>query len=278
MLSNRVFKLAVLAWLCLMIFAVPLVRAEEPAEGSTESFTVRTDKEEYLIGENVAIYVKAEAIDPQYGDITVTDVIVYNPNNETVAEWHNLTIVLTDTETLVYVNSITAEMEGAYTVEAEAVGCPWVLRSRWFFWCYPFRVYTDKPWYSVGEVARVYVKAGWLWPNQYVNVTDVVVYDPNGNIAKEWHGLNMVLYSGDEGYVGNLTLQLSGKYFIVANATFTWCGKTWQTCAFWWFCCKPGGGQNVIPEVPFGTVSILAALAGTTGMYTYRKKRSKKNN
>jgi len=116
---------------CVMIFAVPLVMADE----ATESFIVYTDKEEYLVGEVVRIYVKAEAIDPNQ-TITVTDVVVYDPANNTVAEWNNLTIVLTDTTTSVYVDSITAETEGTYTVFAEATGCPWRLWFFWWFFCW----------------------------------------------------------------------------------------------------------------------------------------------
>jgi hypothetical protein len=114
-----------------MILAVPLAMADE----TTESFIVYTDKQEYLVGEVVRIYVKAEAIDPNQ-TITVTDIIVYDPANNTVAEWHNLSIVLTDTETSVYVDSIIAETEGTYTVYAEATGCPWLLRFFWWFFCW----------------------------------------------------------------------------------------------------------------------------------------------
>jgi hypothetical protein len=113
-----------------MILVIPLVMADE----TTESFAVYTDKSEYLVGELVRIYVKANAIDPNQ-TITVTDIIVYDPANNTVAEWHNLTIVLTDTTTPVYVDSITAETEGTYTVYAEGTGCPWRLWFFWWFFC-----------------------------------------------------------------------------------------------------------------------------------------------
>jgi hypothetical protein len=131
MITRRICILAVVAWLCVMILAVPLAMADE----TTESFIVYTDKQEYLVGEVVRIYVKAEAIDPNQ-TITVTDIIVYDPANNTVAEWHNLSIVLTDTETSVYVDSIIAETEGTYTVYAEATGCPWLLRFFWWFFCW----------------------------------------------------------------------------------------------------------------------------------------------
>jgi hypothetical protein len=131
LLSLRIYKLIFAAVFFTTILAVPLVVADE----ITESFTVYTDKDQYLIGEVVRIYVKADEIDP-YQTITVTDVIVYDPANNTVAEWHGLSIILTDTETSVYVNSAIAEMEGVYTVYAEAIGCPWRLLAFWRFLCW----------------------------------------------------------------------------------------------------------------------------------------------
>jgi hypothetical protein len=131
MIARRICSLAVVAWLCAMILAVPLAMADE----TTESFIVYTDKEEYLVGEVVRIYVKAEAIDPDQ-TITVENITVYDPANNIVAEWHNLSIVLTDTETSVYLDSIIAETEGTYTVYAEGTGCPWVLRFIWCFFCW----------------------------------------------------------------------------------------------------------------------------------------------
>jgi hypothetical protein len=124
----------------------PLVTADE----STESFSVHTDKEEYLVGEPVDIYVKAKEIDPNE-TITVTDVIVYDHGNITVAEWHNLSIVLTDTTTPAYVGSIIAELEGTYQVSAEATGCLWILRAIYRFICRLLRpkVIPDVPFGTV---------------------------------------------------------------------------------------------------------------------------------
>lgn len=127
-------KSVAVMWLCVMLLAIPLVMADE----STESFTIYTEKEEYIVGEVVNIYVKANAIDPNE-TITVTDVIVYDPDNITIAEWHNLTIVLTDTTTPAYVGSTIAQSEGSYTVSAEATGCLWILRAIWRFICRFFR-------------------------------------------------------------------------------------------------------------------------------------------
>ena len=130
MFESSAVKLVAMMWLCALILTVPLVMADE----STESFSVYTDKEEYLVWEPVKIYVKANAIDPNE-TITVTDVIVYDPGNISVAEWHNLSIVLTDTTTPAYVGSIISESEGTYQVFAEATGCPWILRAIFRFIC-----------------------------------------------------------------------------------------------------------------------------------------------
>jgi len=118
------------AALCLLILFVPLASADE----TTESFTVYTDKQDYIVGEPIHIYVKAEAIDPNQ-TITVTDVIIYDPNNSSIAEWHNLSIVLTDTTTIEYVGTVIATSEGEYTVSATATGCPWFLWTIWRFFC-----------------------------------------------------------------------------------------------------------------------------------------------
>lgn len=132
--------------LCTFILAIPLVMADE----TTESFSIYTDKEEYFVGEAVNIYVKANAIDPNE-TITVEDVIVFDPANVSVVEWHNLSIVLTDTVTPAYVGTIIAESEGSYTVSAEATGCPWRLRARWWFrcWCWRPRVIPEVPFGTV---------------------------------------------------------------------------------------------------------------------------------
>ncbi|MGQ9460590.1 MAG: hypothetical protein ACUVRA_05115 [Candidatus Bathyarchaeaceae archaeon] len=120
------------AVLCLLILFVPLASADE----TTKSFIVYTEKKDYVIGEPVNIYVKAEAMDPNH-TITVTDVIVYDPNNMSVAEWHNLSIVLTDTTTIKYVGTVIATSEGEYIVSAEATGC--ILRAIWRFFCWWWR-------------------------------------------------------------------------------------------------------------------------------------------
>lgn len=133
MITRYVCRSVAVALLCVMILAIPLVAADE----TTESFTVYTDKEEYLVGEVALIYVKANSIDPNQ-TITVTDIIVYDPANNTVAEWHNLSVVLTDTATPVYVGSIMTQSEGSFTVSAEATGCPWILRAFWWFFCWKF--------------------------------------------------------------------------------------------------------------------------------------------
>jgi hypothetical protein len=123
-------KLAVVT-LVLLALLVPLVRAQ----ATTESFTIYTDKQTYLVGETVSIYVQANSIDPDQ-TITVTDVIVYDPNNAIVAEWHGLTIELADTTTSQLVGTLTANAEGTYTVSADAFGCKWLLIALCYFFCW----------------------------------------------------------------------------------------------------------------------------------------------
>lgn len=101
--------------LFMIILAVPLVMAG----AATESFNVFTDKKEYLVGEAVNVYVKADAIDLNQ-TIMVTDVVVHNSSGIAVAEWHNLSLVLADTTTPAYVGTIIADSEGTYTVSAKA--------------------------------------------------------------------------------------------------------------------------------------------------------------
>jgi len=129
MLIKMSIKL-VCAALCLLVLFVPLASADE----TTKSFIVYTNKKDYVVGEPVNIYVKAETMDPNH-TITVTDVIVYDPNNVSVAEWHNISIVLTNTTTPEYVGTVIATSEGEYTVSAEATGCLWILRAIWRFFC-----------------------------------------------------------------------------------------------------------------------------------------------
>ena len=147
MLRSVVLRSIAVIWLCLMVISTPLAMADE----TTESFSVYTDKEEYLIGEAVNIYVKANAIDPNE-TITVTDVVAYDPANVSVAEWHNLTIVLTDTETPAYVGTFIAESEGTYTVSAKATGCLWILWAIFWFicrWFHPPQVIPEVPFGTI---------------------------------------------------------------------------------------------------------------------------------
>jgi hypothetical protein len=116
--------------LCLLVLFIPMVSADE----TTESFTVYTEKKEYLVGELIDVYVRAEAIDANQS-ITVTDVVVYSPENSPVGEWRDISIVLTDTTTSRYVGTVVATSEGEYTVSANATGCPWILLAIWRFIC-----------------------------------------------------------------------------------------------------------------------------------------------
>jgi len=132
-----------------MTLATPLIKADE----SSEPFSVYTDKTEYLVGEVINIYVKANALDPDQ-TIIVTDVIVYDPANVSVAEWHGLSIVLTDTAKPIFVGRIISKSEGSHTVLAEATESLlgnsaasteataqrlWIWRVIWRFLCWFFR-------------------------------------------------------------------------------------------------------------------------------------------
>jgi len=130
MLRSSALKSISVISLSTLIPAIPLAMADE----TTESFSVYTEKEEYLVGEAANIYVKANAIDPNE-TITVTDVVAYDPANVSFAEYHNLSIVLTDTVTPAHVGTIITESQGSYTVSAKATGCPWILRAIWRFLC-----------------------------------------------------------------------------------------------------------------------------------------------
>lgn len=145
------------AALCLLVLFVPLASADE----TTEAFTVYTDKQEYIVGEPVNIYVKAEAIDPNQ-TITIIDVVVYDPNNSSVAEWHNLSIVLTDTTTIKYVGTVIATSEGEYTISAKATGCPWILWAIWLFFCRWWRcnVIPEYPFGTIAAMAAFFGATG----------------------------------------------------------------------------------------------------------------------
>jgi len=156
MLIKMSIKL-VCAALCLLVLFVPLASADE----TTESFIVYTDKKDYIVGEPVNIYVKAEAIDPNQ-TITITDVVVYDPNNLSVAEWHNISIVLTNTTTPEYVGTVIAASEGEYTVSAKATGCPWILWAIWRFFCRWWRsnVIPEYPFGTIAAMAAFFGATG----------------------------------------------------------------------------------------------------------------------
>jgi hypothetical protein len=146
------------AVLCVLILLVPLAMADE----TTESFMIYTDKSEYLTGEAVNIYVKAEAIDPNQ-TITVHDVVVYDPNNVSIAEWHDLNIVLEDTTTVKYVGTVIATSEGAYKVSAKATGCPWWLWAWFWFFCrcrWPRNVVPEYPFGTIAAMAAFFGATG----------------------------------------------------------------------------------------------------------------------
>jgi hypothetical protein len=120
-------KLAVAA-LFLLFFIVPIIQVS----AASESFTVYTDKPQYMIGGTVNIYVKANYIDPG-NTITVTDIVVTDPYGATVAAWHGLSIVLTDTTTPKLAGTLTATSVGTYTISATAFGCTTLLKAAGYF-------------------------------------------------------------------------------------------------------------------------------------------------
>lgn len=145
--KSATLRLIAVMWLSTLILAIPLAMSDE----CTESFSIYTDKEEYLVGEAVNIYVKANAIDPNE-TIIVTDVVIFDPANITVKEWHNLTVILPDTIAPAYVGTIFAESEGIYTVSAGAWGGRWRLWARWWFiirWFWHRKVIPEVPFGTV---------------------------------------------------------------------------------------------------------------------------------
>jgi hypothetical protein len=141
----------------LLILLVPLARAST----TTESFSIYTDKQDYLVGEPINVYVGANSIDPNQ-TITVTVVVVYDPNNSTVAEWQNIAIVLTDTVTTETVGMLNATIEGSYTVDANATGCLFILHSAWHFCCHRecLKTVPDYPLGTIGAMTALFGATG----------------------------------------------------------------------------------------------------------------------
>ena len=128
MQKRQLLFIALLAVMFASLLSASFVKAHEE-----ESFIVYTDKDEYFIGDIVSVFAKATTILPNE-TIAITSVTVYDPLNNTAAEWDNLSIVLSDTETEVFVGSLQALEAGSYTVNATATGC--VLRCLWKFFCW----------------------------------------------------------------------------------------------------------------------------------------------
>jgi len=140
-------KMIITVALCLLMAFLPLVKADP----TSESFTVFTERSQYLVGETINVFVKAEAIDPNQ-TITVTDVVVFDPNNASVAEWHNMSLVLTYVGEQQCVGSVVGTLEGEYTVSANATGCLWILRCLWHFFCIDHRNHVV-PEVPIGTIA-----------------------------------------------------------------------------------------------------------------------------
>ena len=141
-------KIAVLI-LFIVVFMVPLVRVN----AQTESFTVYTDKTQYALGATAYVYVKANYIFPR-NTITVTDVVVTDPNGHTAAAWHGLNIVLSDTTTSILVGSVSPTLIGTYSVSAQAFGCSLLLNANCNFLTYTTSV-PEVPFGTIGVAAAL---------------------------------------------------------------------------------------------------------------------------
>jgi len=128
MQKRQLLFTVMLAIMFASILSASFVNAHEE-----ESFIVYTDKDEYIIGDIVNVFAKATTILPNE-TITITDVTVYDPLNNTAVKWNNLSVVLSDTGTEVFVGSLQALEAGSYTVNATATGC--ILRCLWKFFCW----------------------------------------------------------------------------------------------------------------------------------------------
>ena len=128
MQKRQLLFIALLAVMFASLLSASFVNAHEE-----ESFIVYTDKDEYFIGDIVSVFAKASTILPNE-TITITSVTVYDPLNNTAVDWDNLSIVLSDTETEVFVGNLQALEAGSYTMNATATGC--ILRSLWKFFCW----------------------------------------------------------------------------------------------------------------------------------------------
>jgi hypothetical protein len=125
MMKIRFGRIAlIISFLAVLLVSIPVARAEE-------SYVVYTEKDVYLIGETVQVFAKAEQIDAD-STITIENVTVYDPMNQTIVTWSDLNIVPADTNTIVQVGELTATIEGRHAVYAEATGCP-IRIIRWFF-------------------------------------------------------------------------------------------------------------------------------------------------
>lgn len=128
---RRWIKTLALSLMLALLVSFPLSKAGLCSNG--ESFSVFTEYDEYVVGDTVNVYVKADHIDPNE-TITVTDVVVYDPSNCSAKEWHGLSIVLSDTTTIHYVGSLTVLQEGEYRVWAKGTGCLLIIIALILFW------------------------------------------------------------------------------------------------------------------------------------------------
>jgi hypothetical protein len=142
----------VVVMLAMFLVSLPIARAQD------ESYRVYTDKDVYLVDEVVQIFARAEHIEPD-STITIQNVTVYDPTNQTVAQWLNLNIILADTETTIKIAELTAATEGQHTVYAEATGCP-IRIIRWFFFIIRCHVIPEMPLGTIVPVLASFTAIG----------------------------------------------------------------------------------------------------------------------
>jgi hypothetical protein len=152
------------------------------AEEASEPFVVFTERKEYFVGELINVYVKVAALDANQ-TVTVTDVVVFDPNNMSVAEWRGISIVLTSAGETQYIGTVAATSEGNYTVSADATATVsagggygttagasgrhvcWIRRVIWRFFCRGFRhVVPEVPLGTIAASAAMIVGlAGYVF-------------------------------------------------------------------------------------------------------------------
>jgi hypothetical protein len=158
--------------LSILIVSIPIMMPFAKADQATESYQVFTNPQTYEVGDNVTILAQALSLNPG-NVITITDVVVYDPNGAVAAEWHNQTIVLPDTQTIVTVGTMTPQVAGNYSIDCNATGCPTIIRFFLPFFCYvkPKNYVPEVPTGTIDAVLAAVAAAGLYvtkkkWPKK----------------------------------------------------------------------------------------------------------------